>query len=105
MRRRITQTGDGRLPRRAEPAQADRLVVAERIAEWSPYTLDAVGNRNSVSELNNRAVNWTYDGVYRLSNETITLDPNNKNGSVGYGLDPVGNRQTVNSTIPGLSPV
>ena len=53
------------------------------------YTLDAVGNRKTGTELNGRTAAWTYDGIYRLTNETITLDPNNKNGSVGYGLDPV----------------
>jgi RHS repeat-associated protein len=67
------------------------------------YTLDAVGNRKSVTELNNRAANWSYDGIYRLTNETISLDPNNKNGSVGYGLDPVGNRTSETSTLSGIN--
>jgi len=47
-------------------------------------------------------VNWSYDGIYRLTNETISLDPHSVNGSVGYGLDPVGNRESQTSTIPGI---
>jgi RHS repeat-associated protein len=41
--------------------------------------------------------------VYRLTNETISLDPHSKNGSVDYGLDPVGNRLSQSSTLPGTS--
>src|SRR5579872_42251 len=67
------------------------------------YSLDAVGNRKSATELNNRAVSWTYDGIYRLTNETISLDPNNKNGSVSYGLDPVGNRSSETSSLSGIN--
>jgi len=29
--------------------------------------------------------------------------PHSKNGSVGYGLDPVGNRLSQTSTLPGIS--
>jgi len=29
-------------------------------------------------------VNWTYDGIYRLTNEAVTLDPHSKNGLVAY---------------------
>jgi RHS repeat-associated protein len=70
------------------------------------YTLDAAGNRRQVVEhLPNetgRTVNWSYDNIYRLTNETISLDPHSVNGSVGYGLDPVGNRQSQTSSIPGI---
>ncbi len=69
------------------------------------YAFDNAGNRKTGTELSGRTSNWTYDGINRLTNETISLDPNNKNGSVGYGLDPVGNRQTATSSISGLSPV
>jgi RHS repeat-associated protein len=40
-----------------------------------------------------------YDGIYRLTNETIALAPSHNNGSVGYGLDPVGNRLTESSSL------
>ena len=42
------------------------------------------------------------DGIYRLTNETISLDPHSNNGSASYGLDPVGNRLSQTSTIPGI---
>ncbi len=67
------------------------------------YTFDATGNRQSSTESSGRMVNWGYDGVYRLSNENISLDPRAKNGNVGYGLDPVGNRLAETSTLPGIS--
>jgi hypothetical protein len=44
----------------------------------------------------------TYDGIYRLTNEAITSAPSGNNGSVGYGLDPVGNRLTETSSLSGI---
>jgi RHS repeat-associated protein len=66
------------------------------------YQLDATGNRKQVTESGGRVVNWSYDGIYRLTNEAISPDPHSVNGSVGYGLDPVGNRQSQTSSIPGI---
>jgi hypothetical protein len=66
------------------------------------YQLGATGNRTSASEVNGRTLNWSYDGIYLLTNETIGSDPSHNNGSVGYGLDPVGNRLSASSTIPGV---
>jgi RHS repeat-associated protein len=66
------------------------------------YTLDQIGNRKQVTESSGRVVNWSYDGIYRLTNETISLDPMSKNGSLSYGLDPVGNRLNQNSSLPGI---
>ena len=66
------------------------------------YTLSPTGNRTGAVESSGRTLNWTYDGIYRLTNETISLDPHSVNGSVGYGLDPVGNRQSQTSSIPGI---
>jgi YD repeat-containing protein len=67
------------------------------------YTLDQTGNRKQVTESSGRVVNWSYDGIYRLTNETISLDPHSINGSVGYGLDPVSNRLSQTSTLPGIA--
>jgi RHS repeat-associated protein len=67
------------------------------------YTLGPTGNRTSAAEPNGRSLSWSYDGIYRLTNETISLDPHAKNGSVDYGLDSVGNRLSQNSSIPGIS--
>ena len=66
------------------------------------YTLSPTGNRTGAVESSGRTLSWTYDGIYRLTNEAISLDPHSVNGSVGYGLDPVGNRQSQTSTIPGI---
>ena len=67
------------------------------------YQLGPTGNRTQASESNGRTLNWTYDGIYRLTNEAITNDPNSVNGSVAYGLDPVGNRLSDTSSLAGIS--
>jgi RHS repeat-associated protein len=66
------------------------------------YTLSPTGNRTGAVESSGRTLNWSYDGIYRLTNETISLDPHSVNGSAGYGLDPVGNRLNQASTLPGI---
>ena len=63
------------------------------------YTLDAAGHRLSVSELSGRTVNYGYDSIYRLTNETIASDPHGINGAVNYTYDPVGNRKQLASTL------
>jgi RHS repeat-associated protein len=63
------------------------------------YTLGPAGNRLSTIEQTGRAVNWSYDGIYRLTNEAVANDPNSNNGAVAYGLDPVGNRLSISSTL------
>jgi YD repeat-containing protein len=42
--------------------------------------------------------------VYRLTGESVANDPANKNGSVSYNLDPVGNRSSETSSLAGLDP-
>jgi RHS repeat-associated protein len=66
------------------------------------YQLGPTGNRQSATEPTGRTVNWSYDGIYRLTNEAIANAPNAKNGNVSYGLDPVGNRLSEASTLPGI---
>jgi len=56
----------------------------------------------------NRTLQWTYNGIYQLTNETITGDPANSNGNNGYAsytLDAVGNRTGATSTFSGFTPV
>ena len=69
------------------------------------YTFDAAGNRKTASEYNGRSVAWNFDGIYRLTNESITGAAGNENGTASYVPDPVGNRTSATSSIPGLSPV
>ena len=66
------------------------------------YQLGATGNRTQAVESTGRTINWNYDGVYRLTSETISSDPGKINGSASYFLDPVGNRLSMNSTLPGI---
>jgi RHS repeat-associated protein len=68
------------------------------------YQRGPTGNLTSDTESSGRTVNWTYDGIYRLTNETISSDPAKAHWAVGYGLDPVGNRKSEISTLGGLDP-
>jgi RHS repeat-associated protein len=67
------------------------------------YQLGATGNRTSATELTGRSVQWSYDGIYRLTNEAIASDPAGGNGAVDYGLDPVGNRLSSTSSLSRIS--
>ena len=78
------------------------------------YTLGLTGNRTGSTELNEatqatgRTLQWGYNGIYQLTNETITGDPannGNNNGSATYTLDAVGNRTGDTSTFTGFTPV
>jgi RHS repeat-associated protein len=68
------------------------------------YTFDNAGNRKTASEYNGRSVAWNFDGIYRLTGETITGAAGNENGTASYVPDPVGNRASATSSIPGLTP-
>src|SRR5438445_11889851 len=46
------------------------------------------------SILRSRTVGWDYDRIFRLTNETFSLDTRGNNGSVSYVLDPGGNRKS-----------
>jgi hypothetical protein len=67
------------------------------------YDYGPTGNRTGASELYGRTLAWSYDGIYRLTNEAVTSDPANVNGSVAYSLDPVGNRLSDSSSLSGVS--
>jgi YD repeat-containing protein len=63
------------------------------------YAYDAAGNRRSVTQANDVTTHYTYDDLYRLTNEQIT-DAQNGNYSASYQYDLVGNR--TYSTIDGV---
>ena len=63
------------------------------------YTLGAAGNRTGVTEQGGRSISWTYDNLYRLTNETIAGDTHGQNGSIGYQYDAVGNRLNRTSSV------
>lgn len=84
--------------------QLNRLTAMTTPVSSYTYQMGPTGNRLSATEGTGRALNWNYDGIYRLTSETINSDPSNNNGSVAYNLDPVGNRLSDNSTLSAVTP-
>ena len=80
----------------------NRLTALSSATASYSYQLGPTGNRAQATEATGRTLNWSYDGIYRLTNETVSDDPAHNNGSAAYGLDPVGNRQSLNSSLPGI---
>jgi RHS repeat-associated protein len=66
------------------------------------YTLDKVGNRQSVIENDGRTVNYTYDELYRLTQEEV-LDAVNGDRTASYVYDNVGNRLTKTDSVEGTT--
>ncbi|HWQ92089.1 MAG TPA: RHS repeat-associated core domain-containing protein [Clostridia bacterium] len=67
------------------------------------YQLGLTGQRTNLSEtVNNasRVFNWSYDKLYRLTNETLTGAA--PAGSLTYAHDPVGNRTNRTGSLGGL---
>jgi RHS repeat-associated protein len=83
--------------------QLNRLTALTTPNSGYLYQLGPTGNRTNATELTGRTLNWNYDGIYRLTSEAVSQDPAGKNGAVGYGLDPVGNRLSANSTLQGVA--
>ena len=81
----------------------NRVATASSQVSSYQYQRDPTGNLKNVVELGGRTVNWTYDGIYRLTNESIANDPSQNGGNVAYTFDPVGNRSQEVSSISGLS--
>ncbi len=80
----------------------NRLTAMTTSVSSYTYTQGPTGNKTGVSEGSGRTISWNYDGIYRLTNETISSDPSQNNGSASYSLDPVGNRLSLNSSLPGI---
>jgi RHS repeat-associated protein len=67
-------------------------------------TFSPTSHKTSVTENSGRAVNYTYDSIYRLLNESITGNANAAlNGALSYGLDAVGNRLSLTSTLAAIA--
>jgi RHS repeat-associated protein len=64
------------------------------------YAYGKTGNRLSASDRNGSS-NYTYDSIYRMTEEAISRSE--AKGTLTYGLDPVGNRQSLASTVTGIS--
>ena len=63
--------------------------VATATSQVSGYTYQrgATGNLTNAVEFGGQTVNWTYDGIYRLTNESIASAPSGNDGAVGPGLN------------------
>jgi RHS repeat-associated protein len=81
----------------------NRVATASNQVSSYTYGRGPTGNLTSALELNGRTVNWTYDGIYRLTNESIAGAPSGDNGAASYTLDPVGNRDSVASSLGEVS--
>lgn len=79
--------------------QLNRVSAMATQSSGYTYQRSPTGNLTSATESNGRTESWSYDGIYRLTNETIAEDPSQNNGSVSYGLDPVGNRLSEASSL------
>src|SRR6266700_6201356 len=67
------------------------------------YKLAAAGNRTNLVETVNgvsRTNQWSYDPLYRLTNETITAT---SGGTISYKYDAVGNRTNRTSSASGVT--
>ncbi len=83
--------------------QLSRINAVSTPVSSYTYSLGPTGNRTGATEGNGRTLTWNYDGIYRLTNETISNDPANNNGSVTYSLDPVGNRLSAVSSLTSIA--
>jgi RHS repeat-associated protein len=81
----------------------DRSPTNTIINCWKYHTTGA-GQRTWVEEFDHRTAWYTYDNLGRLKTETVTGSiQDGKNGTVTYGYDNVGNRQTRSSSLPGVT--
>ena len=88
--------------------QLSRINAVSNSAQAGPvssysYQLGPTGIRTGATEGNGRTLTWNYDGIYRLTNESISNDPTNNNGSASYNLDPVGNRLSAVSSLTSIA--
>ena len=67
------------------------------------YGVFPTGQRQMAAEGTGRTSVYSYDALWRLQGETITGDQHARNGALGYGYDPVGNRKARTSSVTGLA--
>jgi RHS repeat-associated protein len=82
------------------------LVVSRAGAPIANYgqTYRVTSHRSGVVENTGRTMSYAYDPIYRLTSETIAGNANAVlNGALTYGLDAVGNRLSLTSTLAALS--
>jgi RHS repeat-associated protein len=98
----VTRTSPNGLQTTFSYDPLNRLTAMTSSISSYSYQLGPTGNRTGAVEGNGRTLTWNYDGIYRLTNESISNDTSGNNGTASYGLDPVGNRLSLTSTLSGL---
>ena len=83
--------------------QLSRINAVSTPVSSYTYQLGPTGIHTGATEGNGRTLQWNYDGIYRLTNETISNDPANNNGGATYDLDPVGNRLSAVSSLTSIA--
>jgi len=101
----VTVTYPNKLQSAIQYDSMNRLTALNTATASYNYQLGATGNRTGATEQNGRTLIWNYDGIYRLTSEAIGQDPSGGNGEVSYALDPLGNRTSANSSLPGVRSV
>jgi hypothetical protein len=95
-----------RMNRLTEVLVARQLAGSANVAAYS-YLYGAVGNRVYASGSTGGpsvSTNYGYDSVYRMTQESINNAGSAQGGgTLSYGLDPVGNRSSLNSTVAGIN--
>lgn len=98
-----TQFGNGVIET-PEYDDLNRLIALENkqgetvLSSYS-YDLNDAGHRLSVTEYDGRTVSYTYDELYRLTEENI----NGGERVLAYTYDSVGNRLTKDNSLVGLT--
>ena len=98
-----TEFGNGVVETR-EYDELNRLVSLENklgdtVISGYRYELNAAGHRLSVTEASGQQVSYSYDDLYRLTEENI----NNGQRTISYTYDNVGNRLTRDDSAEGVS--
>jgi RHS repeat-associated protein len=102
----IVYDGDGnRVQKTAAGVTTKYLVDTQNPTGYAQVVYETwqhgrAGNRAQL-RVPGRTVNYSYDDLYRLTNETIAGGAGGMNGSVTYSYDAVGNRKQKVSTLPG----
>ena len=73
--------------------------VGDTVISGYRYDLNDAGHRLSVTEHEGRIVSYTYDDLYRLTEENI----NNGDRVISYTFDNVGNRLTRTDAVEGVT--
>ncbi len=81
--------------------QLDSNTNQESVISSFEYTLDKAGNRIKVTESDNRAVEYEYDELYRLTEERLLDENGSLERTIKYSYDETGNRLSREDSLEG----